>query len=453
MVRRRSSDILAWILLVGVFAAFVLAFARSVAAAEDTKPALTVWMERGDLLAGQTMKVRVWVQNPTDATMTGPDGKELVLHFDASEYLKLGQVDGNGGCVSAAEGLLDVTAKLDPHSGTLVPLELCLRANSSIHEEDVNLAFSLPYVLEARPDAENPQGMKRADVAVVEEKVSVSLLGSDAVGGLSLKLLTFCLPGMLFFFLLKLVKHPWAEQVSGATEYSLATVGLSMAIWLSMQVLALAPAFFGWHFLANRQEGVGVSLLSLGLNTVLAAALALGVIGLWACDNHRKNKEEEKARKHKAAVTFVPGVEEMRPKDYQIAIAASRERQSTERPKAVLVSCAKGKFAGAAASLSDTKGLLLIGWLKISAPDADLFEGAKTLLTNLSYEEALALPGVTIDFQYKIMRIDGSVPQRSEWGFLYIPAEDNPRIVEEPYHAPGLKPDEEPVRLAPLEER
>jgi hypothetical protein len=70
-----------------------------------------------------------------------------------------------------------------------------------VEERDISLGFSITYTL-----AKDGQSISRYLVA--EKKVKVGLFGTETVGGVSLRLAAYVVPGLLFLMILRAGSFP-----------------------------------------------------------------------------------------------------------------------------------------------------------------------------------------------------------------------------------------------------
>jgi hypothetical protein len=219
------------------------------------KPALTVILERNEILAGQTMSFSVWIENATEAKMINAG-----LSLFGPDFLKIGTLDQSGKC--AANNTIDL-GNIDPGS-TLVRNKLCLQADSSIQERDENLGFSVSYLLQNVKDNKSTAG-----ALVSEKKLSIGLFGTETVGGVSLRLASYIIPGTFFLMILRLFAPNWKIEL-GATE------SVTLSIFISILLFILTALEF--PSLQLRFAGIGSTVSATAFLTLCTIAIVLAVI-------------------------------------------------------------------------------------------------------------------------------------------------------------------------------
>ena len=232
---------------------------------------MTIMLERGEILAGQTIGMHVWIENPTDS-----DAAEIRFRYTGPSFLHLGIFDPGKKCHTdpnwppsqGAEprdaiesdgaiylGFIPSRAMLEP------PSHLCLRADSNVEEQDVSLGLSLTYML-------TKSGQRTPGFLLAEKKLSVGLFGTGSVGGVSLRLAAYVVPGLLLMMILRLGGIAWVKELA-ATEVATLSVIASVALFLLASQLSRFDTTFA---------GIG-SAVSAALFLVMCAA-AVGFSGL-----------------------------------------------------------------------------------------------------------------------------------------------------------------------------
>src|SRR5580692_299890 len=157
----------------------------------STKPAMTIIMERGELLENQTTSLTVWIENPTDARMT-----DIHFSYAGPKFLQIGTFAPDNKTCAVVSKDIDFGA-IEPGSALQPPRRLCLQAGSPIDERDESLGFSVAYTLVK-------DGKATSGFVVAEKKLSVGLFGTESIGGVSLRLAAYVIPGLLFMMILRL---------------------------------------------------------------------------------------------------------------------------------------------------------------------------------------------------------------------------------------------------------
>lgn len=372
-----------------------------VAASADApgKPALTVILERNEILAGQTMSFNVWIENATEARII-----DAGLSLFGPTFLKVGTLDTSGVC-STKDTI--VLGSVEPGS-TLVRNKLCLKADSSIEERDENLGFGLSYSLQNVKDNKTTAG-----ALVAEKKLSIGLFGTESVGGVSLRLASYIIPGTLFLMILRLFAPKWKVEL-GATE------SVTLSIFISVLLFLLAA--LGFPSLQLRFAGIGSSVSAIAFLALCGAAIALAFIaavvlqGLsFIASQWRKARVVQE--------TDSPG---------RMLRKALRAAGGNFEP--VMMTQGDKQFFGSLAVPTYDGGKILLGWFKLKISDETKRSKAEELVRKNKF--------------VKLMR-------KAAWWKIQ-PEMDDP--VKEPDDAGGLKAtntigkyfDEKAVRLAAM---
>lgn len=305
-------------LLIGVLAG--LAFADT-----PGKPALTVILERNEILAGQTMSFSVWIENATDAKIIN-----AALSLFGPSFLKIGTLDQKGTC--STKDTIDLD-NVDPGS-TLVRNKLCLQAGSSIQERDENLGFGVSYSLEKDKKA-------TAGALVSEKKVSIGLFGTESVGGVSLRLAAYLIPGTFFLMILRLFgPKEWTVEL-GATE------SVTLSIFISVFLFFLAA--FGFPFLQLHFAGIGSNISAIAFLTLCGIAIALAFIAVCIA-NRRRNARI------------------VQPNDNLPTMIQKALRAAGGNFDAVMMTADNKQFFGSLAVPTSDGGKILLGWFQLKMP-------------------------------------------------------------------------------------
>ena len=336
-------------------------------AADDAKPALTVMIEGGTILAGQSVGAHVWVDNPTKRPITSvrialasPD--DLILQWwspDLKDWCP--RWKDRGKLCPAQDDGVELASSIAPHVALQSPYRLRILAKDSVQEEDVNVAFVLSY------RTPGPPGV-RTGIQVAEKSLSVGLFGTQTVAGVSLRLTFLFIPGALMLMALKLFKVPAVDQLD-ATNSAIVTVmvssGLSLLIsWLAAQ---------GWA--PGLKPDVGVSVAMLGEVVFLALLIAAGLIG-W--------RLRRLARQKAAAAAVTVGDND---KLEVMLLKALKSAQGDFDP--VTVTRRDTTYVGAAAARTASGGMVVMGWYALQTKDADLQAALRRLLGARDYVGAL----------------------------------------------------------------
>ena len=228
-----------------------------------------------------------------------------------------------------------------PGSALYPPL-LCLQAELEVEERDLNLGFSVTYKL-VKGGKETPGSL------VAEKKLSIGLFGTESVGGVSLRLAAYVVPGLLLMMILRLGGFPWLDKLGG-TE--VATLSLLVSVFLFV-VAAYIPHF---HFMF---AGIGSSVSS-SLFSSVAMAIALGLVMVLI---HRWLKAHAEGKRQAL-------VAQAADKDTVIFEKALRGAADKFQPITVITRNQE-KFVGSLMAPTSSGGIALVGWfaLELAADD------------------------------------------------------------------------------------
>ena len=219
-----------------------LAAAAPTSPASSPELAVTVSLEREDLKAGETrVPVRVWLSNPSDAGI-GPIEVWLV----GPESIHLAGPPG-----SPEVDHLTLLPSLPPHQDFKGRLWLTVR--SQVREGDYNLLFGFRCHTGA--------GGKDVNVVAVEKKVQLGVLGTESVGGFSLRLVALLLPGLLFWMVLQLFHAGTALQAAfdkGALAVLTSLLLVALVTYRPPRFLAGGMSIEGLLFLCALGAGLGL---------------------------------------------------------------------------------------------------------------------------------------------------------------------------------------------------
>ena len=318
-----------------------------------TKPAMTVMLERGEILAGQTIGMHVWIENPTDS-----DATDIRFRYTGPSFLHLGMLNPDKTCRTNANltagqgaeprdtiegdgaiflGSIPRRAVLEP------PSHLCLRADSNVEEQDLSLGFSLTYTL-------TKDGQRTSGFLLAEKKLSVGLFGTGSVGGVSLRLAAYVVPGLLLMMILRLGGVAWVKDLA-ATEVATLSVIVSVVLFLLASQLSRFNTTFA---------GVG-STVSAALFLVMCAA-AVGLSGLTVLVRHWiKSCQASKAKALLIETT-----------DNAPAVFAKALRGAGAdlRPVTVITRNQE-RWVGSLMAPTSNGGIALVGWFQLKLKTGD----------------------------------------------------------------------------------
>jgi len=351
---------------IAAFFPAVLFPAFASAADDHSKPTLNVVVERNELLAGQTIGVTVWVQNPTDSPV-----KDMRMRLTGPDFVAMGRTDpsqsGADRCmVPTPIGPL-VLGDVAPLSVLDPPAALCLRAADSVAERDINLAFSLTYRLDKAPKPET-------GVIVVEKKLSVGLFGTESVAGVSLRLAAYVVPGLLLLLILRLAKVPGFSALQTAES---ATLSVLISVLLNLVPQGLTK--IGPRFVLGAFD-TGVSAWQFLI--VCAAAVILGIIvailrgiivGVRAIVRRRRDRQR----------IVLPG-------DDPVTVLAKGLLSTGDPVPVTVLASNQSKYVGSVVAPTADGGGALVGWFELHPTD-DVATALQTSLAQWKFLKALKL--------------------------------------------------------------
>ncbi len=219
------------------------------------KANFTLVLEQTALRVRTSVPIHLLVENPSGVLLQSP-----TLTVRGPRGFTLREPPPGTSCTfqSAAGGDDDhqvtIGAQLPAHS--LLQRELCLQVGN-VAEADLNLLFVLSFRL---PVA----GGWAASASTSTQPVQVGLLGTETIGGTSLRLVTFFLPGVILLFMLRLFRVPVVGDLN-STEQGFAAIGVSAV--LAALAEAIGPGLRGEHssslslvILCGLGMGLGVAL-------------------------------------------------------------------------------------------------------------------------------------------------------------------------------------------------
>jgi hypothetical protein len=324
-------------------------------AAEPTKPAMTVILESGEILAGQAIGLDVWIENPTDAKAT-----DVRLRYAGPPFLKIGTWEAankTGMPESPKKCLTDPTwaAKqgpepaaaveqdgaifldsIQPRSALNLPPRLCLLATSTVEERDWVLGFAVTYTL---ADAQKPT----SGVLLAEKKLSVGLFGTESVGGVSLRLAAYLIPGLLFMMILRLGGYASLTKLEAP---EVATLSVLVSVVLFLLVDRNVPF-----------QGISSAVSATAFLTLCLAAIVIsGILVLIRC-----GIEWCQANKRRALVI------ETGDDRFNALRKALRGAGGDLRP-VTIITRDQTKYVGSLVAPTSSGGIVLFGWFGLRPP-------------------------------------------------------------------------------------
>lgn len=368
------------------------------------EPKLTVTLERESFVSDDYGMVHLWIANPSSATLT-----RVRLHFDAPDFLRLGTLDQRECAASGNEARL---ADVGPRA--VLSWSGCIRTTEGIDEGDFKVLFLIQYAW-AEGDA-SPRGSGEGYVAA-ERTLRLGLLGNEMIAGVSLRLVSLILPGLLFFMLLRWFKVLPAEL--NATETTM------LSVLLSTFLVAAASRLFPSD-LARSSD--------LRLWSLCGAAMALALVGVAGVRFRAKRR---------ASLEEWPLVT---PTDDAAKVLERllATRGMPGQPTTVTLRSGE-RFVGSLSGRSKAGEHILLGWFELdSGGDAALRRRLDSLLSKRDFPGLFAevrAHAMTPQVRDMIRRFDGSGLQPTANPFQLFAEADVMRVVREPVmHAPAGGP-------------
>lgn len=335
-----------------------------VQASDAPTPSLNVVLEQSALLAGKSVNVRVWVSNPTNQSLS-----RIALRFSGPEFIEIGHPDSNNARICNTELkqpiLLSSPMGLAANSVLDPPETLCLKAKQIVEEHDVNIAFSIDYVVAG---ASPP----RSGLIVVEKTLSVGLFGTDSVAGVSLRLASYVVPGLLLMLALRFGALPWIKGL-GAAELGTVSVFISVALSLGAERMANVD----WLSFLFRGADSGMSARLFLMLCLITLAVAGGIdVTFYALRQRRRRRVVGQA-------------------DEDLVALAKALRGTSKYLPAVVTAKDGMRYIGSLSAPTADGGIALFGWFELVLPDGEdtLRQSLSKLLNDRSYLKALALAG------------------------------------------------------------
>jgi uncharacterized membrane protein YvlD (DUF360 family) len=354
-----------------------------------------VTLERESLASSDKDVVHLWVANPTGGRLT-----KLRLHFDAPDFLHLGTLQA-GDCVAVAGALpLGDLSPYSFHTDTA-----CVRSDKLINEGDFKTLFVLRY---AWSDSTAALGKRSGESFVVAERtLKLGLLGSETVAGVSLRLMTLVLPGLLFLMILRIAKSlpgdlSTAENAMFSVLISAALIAIGASLFPD-QLARSSVARLGWLCLA---------------------AVVLALIGVLIQRRLAKHRADEEARPQ---VTTTDDV----------ATALQRVFESAGMPsEPTVIRLRSGEeFVGAVSGTSRGGEKVLLGWFVVTAKNPaqrDRLEGLLSAGDFGTFFQELRASGLKVELEEPIHQIIGGQPQPTEDTLKLFAASDVAQMLKQP---------------------
>ncbi len=284
------------------------------------EPRMSVLLETDAIGANAVVPTHAWIENPD----TIPLSSATTLRWVGPSFLHLGTMTGSA-CVWSTRPLeIPVVPARSAAS-----LDLCISSDRVVVEGTFSIGFVLLYGRgEAAPTS----------YLLVEKTLRVGLLGSDTVAGVSLRLASFVVPGLLFFFLLQLrgVLAP-----SALDALRLATFSVVYSILLS--------GIAAWLYPPLQVRGTSVTRFIVLCAAGAASALALSSI---------RQRAMAAATRRKVGLA-----------DSELTALGKALRSAKPRNGPFTLTLTSGReLIGATAAPRVEGGTALLGWFEIELP-------------------------------------------------------------------------------------
>ena len=286
---------------------------------------MSVLLESAAIVPNESARVHVFIENQ-DSIALSP----VQLRWSGPDFLEFGRfVDRTCAVESNPIVLPAVQAR------SFTSFDLCLRAKSVIVEGTFTVGVVLLY-------GRNAPAV--SSYLLVEKTVSVGLFGNDAVAGVSLRLASFIVPGLLFFFLLQIGK---VGPLANLDSLKLSTLSVLFSFLLALIAAKVKPL----------SEARGVSVVRFASLCGVAVVLGLIVLGITWIVRHLAAKRAEKL----ALARVGPADDEM--VALQKAIAESKVLTQP-----VVVTLKDGReLIGSASAMTADGGRALLGWFEVQS--------------------------------------------------------------------------------------
>jgi hypothetical protein len=304
-------------------------------AADPKAPDLkvNVLLDRESLSAGDSTRLHVWVANPS---ATPVDSARVRVTAPWFVDLHTGSGDRTPSEITMALGKIPAL--------NLVDTTVTLWTGDQIEEGEAGLAISVDYFW---TQGGGP-ATGRAWV-VAEKKLKIGLLGNETVAGVSLRLASLLVPGLLCFLLLRAGGVGWASDLDS-------TPMLTLSVVLSVLLAGIASKAFpgGSENAISNQRFIGLSLSGPGLALVYMGA-AHG-IRRWGGRNLVEANDSESQALEKV----------LKQAHHPIRNLFAKE---TSRLDSRVVAIKGGeRLTGSVAGRTAEGGTVLLGWFKLSVP-------------------------------------------------------------------------------------
>jgi hypothetical protein len=296
---------------------------------------MTLIMERAELLAGEAVGLDVWIENPTDTGMTN-----VRFRYAGPSFLAVGRLASDGKCRVEANGIIPL-GSIQPNSILEPSPRLCLQANSKVEEHDLFLGFSVSYSLD---------NQSKSRVLIVEKKLSIGLFGTETIGGVSLRLAAYVVPGLLLMMVLRVGGLPSVGNLGGS---EVATLSVLFSVLLFL-IAARIPGF-NLTF-----AGVGSAVSAELFLALCATAIAVGCLMLviqHCIKVHRERQRNE----------FMVGATD----NYVTALQKALRGATRDTLPVTVITRNQERFVGSLMAPTSSGGTALLGWFQLRLASND----------------------------------------------------------------------------------
>ncbi len=297
----RISSLAGWAISVAVATAWPI----PIRAEAPSEPKLEIALHANSIVANGSIPGKLWLANSSAQPLAG-----ATLHFDGPTPLQLTAVvctessgaeppfdessPDNGPKTGPGQRLRPTAASEKPREipatagrfalGAVGPTaalscDFSVRADSEVQEGDFRALFTVVY------EWETPDGARATSFVLAKERITVGVFGTDSIGGVSLRLAAYVIPGLLFLMVLRLgwarlsYTDPIASKTKGhgAQERSREALALTApeAATLSVVGSVLLTTAASWCVPTTLERGMSPQrFLTLCL---IAVAIALAI--------------------------------------------------------------------------------------------------------------------------------------------------------------------------------
>jgi hypothetical protein len=327
------------------------------------------------LAAGRCLPVDVWLENPAE---TGFSSVELTVAAPASLRLEAGDCSPDGRpAPHTSRGAAAAGACREP-GGPCIPLgplaagrvehrRFSLAAGEAVHEGDFQLLFTFRSTW-------GQGAAERQSLVAVEKKVQIGLLGTESIGGFSLRLVALLLPGLLLGRTLQRLSFPMTANLDSLERTAFAVLSSALLVGLAASYRPIGLA-----------DGMSVTRLALLCGAGVTLGLLLGGAhqGVERWRKWRQEKQRQRAERERRERLVQPGDP---PEDALAKLFADPEAKLVHNP---MVQDEKGRWLSGTTLGPADGGHVLLGCVNVQVP-AELREDLERLKREGRWAELLA---------------------------------------------------------------